>query len=448
MSNLLRGMQRAFTFQGHSNGRTLPLDATSDAASGAVVKYEESLEKRPKYKTGDRGMKRLRDPSNAEVDIVFVHGLRGGRESTWTYHRTDNTTCLWPEKLLRLDIPKARILTWGYDADVISGGRVGSNDILGHADCLCTDLANERMNTPSSRPIIFVAHSLGGLVVKQALLHSLHSVTQDRAHLRPIVTATWGILFLGTPHQGSSQEQWASVILSFIGRFQSVNDKLVKSLESGNPDLRRLQDEFISLMRDRWERNRPLYVTCCNEERPTKILGMIVEPQSALISGYQSFSLPGDHRQIAKYGSLGDTGYIRISSEIQRWIKIWHESPKAARSDRNDRRPSEPHEDDRDGAESAHLQRDRIIKGEKPSFIYQPTIASGKHGVAAPVFGTGPGATIIMSGDNIKHKHSETHRSFQKHRDMGKGKRSGMEGDSNWSSEEYSEYSHSWSGSE
>ena len=40
------------------------------------------------------------------VDIVFVHGLRGGRESTWK-----QGDMLWPQGLLPKDITYARILT-------------------------------------------------------------------------------------------------------------------------------------------------------------------------------------------------------------------------------------------------------------------------------------------------------------------------------------------------
>jgi hypothetical protein len=42
------------------------------------------------------------------VDIVFVHGLYGGRQKTWTKREW---TTLWPRDLLSKDVEIARIMT-------------------------------------------------------------------------------------------------------------------------------------------------------------------------------------------------------------------------------------------------------------------------------------------------------------------------------------------------
>ena len=43
---------------------------------------------------------------DANVDIVFIHGLGGRRHSTWTKGET-----FWPLDLLSKDYPRARIMT-------------------------------------------------------------------------------------------------------------------------------------------------------------------------------------------------------------------------------------------------------------------------------------------------------------------------------------------------
>jgi hypothetical protein len=52
-------------------------------------------------------------------------------------------------------------------------------------------------NLLQQRPIVFVCHSLGGLVVKKAL--SLSLISQRHAY-RDISSATKGVVFMGTPH--------------------------------------------------------------------------------------------------------------------------------------------------------------------------------------------------------------------------------------------------------
>ncbi|KAL9628275.1 MAG: hypothetical protein Q9204_005989 [Flavoplaca sp. TL-2023a] len=54
-----------------------------------------------------------------------------------------------------------------------------------------------------SRPIVFVAHSLGGTVVKD-LKKMLNASRTEVTYLKQILPATHGTIFLGTPHRGSA----------------------------------------------------------------------------------------------------------------------------------------------------------------------------------------------------------------------------------------------------
>lgn len=78
----------------------------------------------------------------------------------------DNT--LWPRDLLPKKIPRARILTFGYDADVYHfwSKPASENTIKDHGNNLTASLVGLRLENDktATRPIIFVAHSLGGLV--------------------------------------------------------------------------------------------------------------------------------------------------------------------------------------------------------------------------------------------------------------------------------------------
>ena len=63
--------------------------------------------------------------------IIFIHGLTGDREKTWT---AKGAAAPWPQTLLPLKVPNARILTFGYDAYIADWrGMVSQNRIGNHA---------------------------------------------------------------------------------------------------------------------------------------------------------------------------------------------------------------------------------------------------------------------------------------------------------------------------
>jgi hypothetical protein len=75
----------------------------------------------------------------------------------------------WPLDLLPRSCPNARIWAWGYHTLVSDGHPLRlQNDVFAHARELLLDLAaaREAANT-TNRPIIFIAHSTGGILVKE-----------------------------------------------------------------------------------------------------------------------------------------------------------------------------------------------------------------------------------------------------------------------------------------
>ncbi|KAF8530221.1 hypothetical protein BU17DRAFT_59986 [Hysterangium stoloniferum] len=99
------------------------------------------------------GIKELSPGTTPTIDIVAIHGLDGDREKSWT---ADNEK-LWLRDFLPQAIPAARILSYGYDA---------------YTDSSLISLARLHMSREADdtkkRPIIFIAHSLGGIILKSA----------------------------------------------------------------------------------------------------------------------------------------------------------------------------------------------------------------------------------------------------------------------------------------
>lgn len=190
------------------------------------------------------GLKVCVDPENALIDILFVHGLTGNRESTWT---DTESNIFWPEAFLKKDIPQARILTFGYDADFAHFlAATNTNRIGEHANNMANELAQLREETDSAeRPILFVAHSLGGLVVEDALLAAKDN---SEKYIRKLVQRARGIVFLGTPHLGTDKAKWAVLLANFASVFEKGNTGLPGVLKPDSEVLARINSEFHQMV--------------------------------------------------------------------------------------------------------------------------------------------------------------------------------------------------------
>ncbi|KAB5581148.1 hypothetical protein GE09DRAFT_1085225, partial [Coniochaeta sp. 2T2.1] len=254
------------------------------------------------------------DCPDATVDICFVHGLTGNRDSTWTTHGQREP---WPKTLLPPRLPRARLLTYGYDAYVVRKSAASANRLIDHAANLLTDLTNDRAShNASSRRLVFVAHGLGGLVCKEAVLLSRNN---PAAHLRGMFHCVVGIAFMGTPHRGSWMTDWAKIPASALGLLKSTNKSLLAILETHSQLLESGQARFWSMVREVRESGRSLEVTCFFEELPIPAVGRVVAKESATLEGYPAVSVHADHRNMVRFGSADDTGFKRLFAELIRW---------------------------------------------------------------------------------------------------------------------------------
>lgn len=133
--------------------------------------------------------------------ILLVHGLnpKGDPEharKTWTH---ENGT-FWPKELLPKLLPNARILLFAYNSSILSNA--SNIPVAGHAQSLLNDIKNKRLEEKEiHRPLIFIAHSLGGLLVKQALIEA--SINERK--YGSLKKSTYGLVFFATPHAGGNR---------------------------------------------------------------------------------------------------------------------------------------------------------------------------------------------------------------------------------------------------
>lgn len=90
---------------------------------------------------------------------MAIHGLNGNAYTTWEH---ENGT-LWLRDLLQRDLPGSRIYTYGYPSELFWSHSVAK--LRDYSGNLLSSLA--AVPERRQRPIIFVCHSLGGIVCKQ-----------------------------------------------------------------------------------------------------------------------------------------------------------------------------------------------------------------------------------------------------------------------------------------
>ena len=150
------------------------LSVLGDEADSVVVSKSLTSNEAPDIdddaiNAGRLGMFVLEDkPSDALaiIDIVAIHGLNGHYQKTWSATGPSGEQVNWLKDLLPRQIPNARIISYGYNSAVQSSKSVTVTETF--AEQLLEDLMSWRnTHAEQSRPIIFICHSLGGIVFKQ-----------------------------------------------------------------------------------------------------------------------------------------------------------------------------------------------------------------------------------------------------------------------------------------
>ncbi|RYP30814.1 hypothetical protein DL768_011186 [Monosporascus sp. mg162] len=240
------------------------------------------------------GFQTLYDPGSAVVDIIFVHGLTGHREKTWTHKEASDP---WPKTLLPKRIPQARIMTFGYDANVTDWVKIaGANRIGDHSRSLLVNLAN-------FREVDFTA-----------LIGARNNAER---HIQKVLRSTRGLMFLGTPHSGADLlAAVATKVARVAGIVKQVNVDILQVLKNDSEVLARIQDDFHNMLR----LDDSIKITCCFEELAVPVTGMVVPKHSAILPGYASFGIHANHMNMTKFKDENDQGFPELVHALQRLV--------------------------------------------------------------------------------------------------------------------------------
>ena len=270
----------------------------------------------------DFGLTEVHCAVDPQVDLVFVHGLNGHPYKTWS---TQKPQVFWPADLLpkEIEVP-IRVLTFGYNAKPAAFLDGASTDrVHNHGESLIAKLvANRNRKKALERPLIFVCHSLGGIVVKSALVHSRDVQNVDTERLRSVYISTAGILFMGTPHNGSDLASWGTLLQSICSAvlpkklFDSQSD-LIKALETDNETLQVISRRFM-------EARQNIRIYFFHESKPTDLRGtrkiIVPEPSAApSIERVERMGIEADHSHICKFDAPDSTGFEVVVDAISNY---------------------------------------------------------------------------------------------------------------------------------
>jgi hypothetical protein len=138
---------------------------------------------------------------------VFIHGLGGDPETTWRHA----SGFFWPHELAHGMKGLTTVYSVGYPC-----GKASWNSgwpVAQAAVAVLDRLISHRAFRVSNTPIVFICHSLGGLIVKKLILIAQSDRGQD-SRKGIFLDRIAGVVFLATPHGGSfmatiaSQCQW------------------------------------------------------------------------------------------------------------------------------------------------------------------------------------------------------------------------------------------------
>ncbi|KAI3261316.1 hypothetical protein DTO003C3_9931 [Penicillium roqueforti] len=195
--------------------------------------------------------------------------------------------------------------------------------IKDHANTLLNLLDMERGPQMGSVPpkVIFIGHSLGGLVIKQALLNA-----KEDPKYTSIRSATSGLVFFGTPHRGAKAVELGKIaarVARFVSKGHASND-LLNCLEFNSLFTRQMTDRF----RHQLEDYRVVSFIEGKEVQiggvgPASISHLVVDEESAVLglSGLREtqLKLDADHSQMCKVSSRGPM-YRLIKGNIKQLV--------------------------------------------------------------------------------------------------------------------------------
>ena len=299
----------------------------SDTRKGTIARSNTTRKPKKTLEDVKQGIRTLYPPTGSdiipEVDIVFVPGLGADPINSW---KSNSNEFNWTSDKdgLQRDFPKSRVLLYLYESAWTGSLKV--KQYLGNiASTLLHGLNVNREKCPR-RPIVFVGHSMGGLVIAKAI-----TLADARRDQFPVMFETIaGCIFFGTPFGGASAAALASSFALIGEKFdKTISSKLLEVMKPGDEGLRELKNDFMRLV---GKNSQKIEIFCFYEEHPTnfaKLIGLpswiktpkeiaeFVTRDSATLPGILDMGLACIHRDLVKFDGFKDERYQLVRDPLK-----------------------------------------------------------------------------------------------------------------------------------
>ncbi|KAK3291346.1 uncharacterized protein B0H64DRAFT_451035 [Chaetomium fimeti] len=255
--------------------------------------------------------------TNYHADVVLVAGLGGDAVGTW--RADDEEKTVWPTSLLPLCIGDmhVRILTFRYNCTL--QGSASAANIRDHANVLLVHLANQREDDDEAklRPIVFVGHSLGGIIIKQTI-----TFAYKNPRYKHLWEASRGIMFFSTPHYGMSSDLWYSFVRYVLQLDEPAEDAMptngmLATIGENSDELSNISEDFESQLQNF------SFVTFIETEPVPKMNCVFVDKiHGRMRAPTEDHSfMEGDHANICKFESDDADPFLPVVGGIKNLIR-------------------------------------------------------------------------------------------------------------------------------
>ncbi len=244
-------------------------------------------------------LKTISHAPDAVANAIFVHGLSGDASETWQCGKSDE---LWPSWLNEL-FPRLGVYSLGYPASKFAKNE---QDLFERAGSVLDYLTSKGFG---DRPLIFVTHSLGGLLTKSVLRKARDS--SDAGH-KAIADSTKLVIFIATPHEGAS--------LATLGK--KVLPRLISSKIELLANSMGVLNDLKQAYRDLCDANTELKTVTYYETMP--VFGHLVVSRSSSDPGVGNcvpIGVDKDHVTICKPDDRDDQVYLGVSRHVRQVVE-------------------------------------------------------------------------------------------------------------------------------